>query len=160
MKFFREARTEGGFDNGIEMALRAVLVSPEFLFRVEQDPAGVPAGKAYRLSDLALASRLSFFLWSSIPDDELLTVAAQGKLRQPAVLSAQVKRMIADPRSSVLVTNFANQWLYLRNLPSITPDRPGLPKLSLYSDQPTMPESVTIFRKEKVRQPASHLNVS
>jgi hypothetical protein len=122
MKFFREARTEGGFDNGIEMALRAVLVSPEFLFRVEQDPAGVPAGKAYRLSDLALASRLSFFLWSSIPDDELLTVAAQGKLRQPAVLSAQVKRMIADPRSSVLVTNFANQWLYLRNLPSITPD--------------------------------------
>jgi len=122
MKFFREARTEGSFDNGIEMALRAVLVSPEFLFRVEQDPAGVPAGKAYRLSDLALASRLSFFLWSSIPDDELLTVAAQGKLRQPAALSAQVKRMIADPRSSVLVTNFANQWLYLRNLPSITPD--------------------------------------
>ena len=111
-----------GFDHGIEMALRAVLVSPEFLFRVEQDPAGVAPGAAYRLSDLALASRLSFFLWSSIPDDELLSVASQGKLRQPAVLQAQVKRMIADERANVLVTNFANQWLYLRNLASTTPD--------------------------------------
>ncbi|MEP7367341.1 MAG: DUF1592 domain-containing protein [Acidobacteriota bacterium] len=122
LKFFREARAEGGFDNGIEMALRAVLVSPEFLFRVEQDPAGVASGTAYKLSDVALASRLSFFIWSSIPDDELLNAAVAGKLRQPAVLAAQVKRMIADPRAEVLVTNFADQWLYLRNLASITPD--------------------------------------
>src|SRR4029079_17861336 len=116
MKFYKDARAEGGFENGIEMALRAVLVSPEFLFRVEQDPAGVAPKTAYRVSDLELASRLSFFLWSSIPDDELLDAAMSGKLRTPAVLEKQVRRMLADPRSSALTTNFAEQWLYLRNL--------------------------------------------
>ena len=104
------------------MALSAVLVSPEFLFRVEQDPAGVPPNTAYRVSDLELASRLSFFLWSSIPDDELLDVAIAGKLHEPAVLERQVRRMLADSRSRALVTNFASQWLHLRNLDSITPD--------------------------------------
>lgn len=121
MKFFREARTEG-FDAGIEMGLRSILVNPEFLFRVEQDPAAAKPGTAYRVSDLELATRLSFFLWSSIPDDELLDTAIKGKLKSPAVLEAQVKRMLADPRSSALVTNFAEQWLYLRNLSSSTPD--------------------------------------
>src|SRR5439155_964468 len=121
-ELYRAARAEGGFDAGIEMALSAVLVSPQFLFRVEQDPAGIPPNTVYRLSDLELASRLSFFLWSSIPDDELLDLAIAGKLKEPAVLERQVRRMLADSRSRTLVTNFASQWLHLRNLASITPD--------------------------------------
>lgn len=127
MKFFREARAEGGFDTGIEMALSAVLVSPEFLFRVEQDPAGAKPGAAYKLPDLQLASRLSFFLWSSIPDDELLDAATRGTLSQRAVLEKQVRRMLADRRSNALVTNFAGQWLHLRNLDSVTPDMRAFP---------------------------------
>jgi len=122
---YKQARTEagvGGFDAGIEMALSAVLVSPEFLFRVEQDPPGIAPNTSYRISDLQLASRLSSFLWSSIPDDELLDVAVANTLHQPAVLERQVKRMLADDRSRALVTNFASQWLHLRNLDSITPD--------------------------------------
>jgi hypothetical protein len=122
LRLYRTARADGDFEAGIEMALAGVLVSPEFLFRVETDPAGMPAGTAYRVSDLALASRLSFFLWSSIPDDELLGVAAAGKLHEPAVLERQVRRMLADDRSRALVTNFAAQWLHLRNLDAITPD--------------------------------------
>ncbi len=119
---YRHARADGDFEAGIEMALSAVLVSPQFLFRVEQDPAGVAPNTAYRISDLELASRLSFFLWSSIPDDELLNVAVAGTLHQPAVLERQVRRMLADARSRSLVSNFASQWLHLRNLDSITPD--------------------------------------
>jgi hypothetical protein len=121
-KFYRQARAEAGFEAGIEMGLSAVLVSPEFLFRVEQDPPRIAANTAYRINDLELASRLSFFLWSSIPDDELLDTAIQGKLRTPEVLQSQVHRMLADSRSRALVDNFAEQWLYLRNLASITPD--------------------------------------
>ena len=122
LKFYRDARSDGGFETGIEMGLRAVLVSPEFLFRVEQDPAGVAPKTAYRIGDLELASRLSFFLWSSIPDDELLDLAIRGKLGTPAVLEQQARRMLADGRSQSLVSNFAEQWLYLRNLASTTPD--------------------------------------
>jgi hypothetical protein len=122
LKFYKDGRKGGGFENGVEMALRAVLVSPEFLFRVEQDPVGVAPQTAYRISDLELASRLSFFLWSSIPDDELLDAAIRGKLKTPKVLEQQVRRMLADSRSRVLVSNFAEQWLYLRNLASSTPD--------------------------------------
>jgi mono/diheme cytochrome c family protein len=122
LALYREARDEGGFEAGIEMALSAVLVSPHFLFRVEHDPAGVPPGKAYRISDLELASRLSFFLWSSLPDDELLNTAITGQLHEPAMLETQVRRMLADPRAHALVSNFASQWLHLRNLESITPD--------------------------------------
>ncbi len=122
LKFYKEARAGGSFDTGIEMALRAVLVSPEFLFRVEQDPSGAASKSAYKVSDLELASRLSFFLWSSIPDDELLDTAVKGKLRSPGVLEQQVRRMLADERSATLVTNFAEQWLYLRNLASSNPD--------------------------------------
>jgi hypothetical protein len=122
MPFYRDARPEGGSDAGIEAALSAILVSREFLFRVERDPAGVAPHTAYALNDLELASRLSFFLWSSIPDDELLAVAERGKLHRPEELSRQARRMLADPRSQSLVTNFAAQWLHLRNLESITPD--------------------------------------
>jgi hypothetical protein len=122
LKFFNDARADRGFDGGIEMGLRAVLVSPEFLFRVEQDPPETAPNSAYRISDLELASRLSFFLWSSIPDDELLDAAIAGKLRQQTVLEQQVRRMLADSRSRSLVNNFAQQWLYLRNLASATPD--------------------------------------
>ena len=122
MGFYKEARAEGGFDAGIEAALSAVLVNPQFLFRVEQGPAGVAPGTAYRLGDLQLASRLSFFVWSSIPDDELLDLAARGELGKPEVLERQVRRMLADSRSQTLATNFAGQWLHLRNLESTTPD--------------------------------------
>jgi hypothetical protein len=122
LKFYKDARTADGFDAGIEMGLSAVLVSPEFLFRIEQDPAGIAPGTAYRISDLELASRLSFFLWSSIPDDELLNLATAGKLKDPAVLEQQTRRMLADDRSHVLVSNFAEQWLHLRNLDAATPD--------------------------------------
>jgi mono/diheme cytochrome c family protein len=123
MAFYEQGRRESGFERGIELALRAVLVSPKFVFRVEQDPQNVPAGQAYRISDSELASRLSFFLWSSIPDDELLDAAARGTLRQPAVLRRQVRRMLADPKAGALVANFAAQWLHFRNLRSTTPDK-------------------------------------
>jgi hypothetical protein len=120
--FYRRTREdEGSFDAGIQMALKAMLTSPEFLFRIERDPADAAPGSVYRLDDVTLASRLSFFLWSSIPDDELLRVAERGQLRDPAELERQVKRMIADPRSDAFVTNFAGQWLYLRNLEAVVP---------------------------------------
>jgi hypothetical protein len=122
LEFYRQTRAQEGFEGGIEMALRAILVSPEFLFRVERDPAGVAPNTAYPVSGLQLASRLSFFLWSSIPDDELLSLAERGELHEPSVLEKQVRRMLADERSQTLVTNFAAQWLYLRNLDSTTPD--------------------------------------
>ena len=122
LDLYNKARADGDFEAGIEMALSAVLVSPEFLFRVERDPAGIPPNTAYRISDLDLASRLSFFLWSSIPDEQLLDVAAAGRLHEPAVLDREVRRMLADGRSSALVSNFASQWLHLRNLDAITPD--------------------------------------
>ena len=122
MEFYREARAGGDFDAGIEMALSAVLVNPNFLFRIEADPPGVAPKTAYRVSDTQLASRLSFFLWSSIPDDELLDLATSGELTKPEVLERQARRMLADSRSKNLVGNFASQWLHLRNLESITPD--------------------------------------
>ena len=122
MDFYRKARAQDGFEAGIEAGLSAILMSPEFLFRVEQDPANVAPHTTYRLSDVAMASRLSFFLWSSIPDDELLNVAIRGELHRPKVREQQVRRMLADPRSSSLAGNFAGQWLHLRNLDSITPD--------------------------------------
>ncbi len=125
--FFDEGRREGGFDAGVEMALRWLLASPEFVLRVERDPAGVAAGEGYAVSDLELASRLSFFLWSSIPDDELLDLAEAGRLHEPAVLEAQARRMLADERSRALVTSFASQWLYLRNVPAVVPDEDRFP---------------------------------
>ena len=118
LDFFRAGRREGDFDDGIQFALERMLVDPEFLFRIERDPADAAPGTPYRLGDLELASRLSFFLWSSIPDDELLETAADGRLRDPAELERQTRRLLADPRSHALVDNFASQWLRLRNLES------------------------------------------
>ena len=122
MEFYRRAEAEEGFEAGIQAALNAVLINPEFLFRIEHEPAGAAPGTAYRLSDLALASRLSFFLWSSIPDDELLATAERGELHTPKILERQVRRMLADPRAGNFASNFAGQWLHLRNLESFTPD--------------------------------------
>src|SRR5258706_4497137 len=122
MAFYRKGRAEGDFEAGITTALSAVLTNPEFLFRVESDPKKVAAGGVYRISELELASRLSFVLWSSIPDDELLDAAVRGKLSQPAELQKQARRMLADRRSFNLATNFAGQWLRLRNLEAVTPN--------------------------------------
>jgi hypothetical protein len=113
---FKKSRAQGSFDLAIASAVRLVLVSPDFLFRMEVEPAGAKPGTPYRISDNQLASRLSFFLWSSIPDDQLLDLATKGQLSKPEVLGAQVKRMLADPRAKTLVRNFAGQWLYLRNV--------------------------------------------
>ena len=118
----------GGFEAGVRWAIEALLVSPKFLFRVEEPPAGAAPGAPYRLGDLDLASRLSFFLWSSIPDDDLVDLAARGRLREPGVLERQVRRMLDDPRAQALVENFAGQWLYLRNLPSVAPDTGRFPE--------------------------------
>jgi hypothetical protein len=122
MEFFAEGQAEDGFEAGIELALSAILVSPEFLFRIEREPEELSSGEAYAITDLELASRLSFFVWSSIPDDELLTLAEQGRLRDPGVLEGQIQRMLADPRASNLATNFAGQWLHLRNLENTAPN--------------------------------------
>jgi len=120
--FFADGRNGGTFEDGIEYALRLLLASPQFLVRVEREPANTRAGEAYRITDLELASRLSFFLWSSIPDDELIALASEDRLSRPAVLEQQVRRMLNDPRSEALVTNFGQQLLYLRNLPATSPD--------------------------------------
>src|SRR5205814_5566446 len=122
-----EGRKGDTFDSGIEAGLQRILAAPRFVFRVERDPAGVAAGVAYKLTDVELASRLSFFLWSSIPDEELLTAAEQGTLKDPAVLDAQVRRMLADPKSKALVDNFAGQWLQLRNVRNVQPNPDLLP---------------------------------
>jgi hypothetical protein len=114
--FYRQARQGADFDTGIQQALARILVSPRFVYRIEEEPATVAAGQVYRISDVELASRLSFFLWSSIPDDELRDVAMKGRLRDPQTLAQQVKRMLADTRADALVDNFAGQWLYLREL--------------------------------------------
>jgi len=121
LAFYAEGRKQGDVDEGLELVLRRLLVSPEFLFRIEAEPTGVPPGGIYRLGDLELASRLSFFIWSSIPDDELLDVASAGRLSNPAVLDQQVRRMLADRRSQALVSNFVGQWLQLRNLDAQRP---------------------------------------
>ncbi|MEE2791771.1 MAG: DUF1592 domain-containing protein [Acidobacteriota bacterium] len=121
VRFFDEGRSSGGFEVGIERALRALLVSPDFLFRVVTDPPEIEPRTPYRLSDLELASRISFFLWSSIPDDELLELAVEGRLKDPAVVERQVRRMLADSRSEALAKNFAGQWLRLRNISGALP---------------------------------------
>ncbi|MGE3512220.1 MAG: DUF1592 domain-containing protein, partial [Vicinamibacterales bacterium] len=127
LSIYAEGRADRDFDHGIERAIEATLSSPKFLIRLEREPAGLQAGAQYKLSDLELASRLSFFLWRSIPDDELLTVAEQGRLTQPAVMAAQVKRMIADKRSDRFISDFAAQWLQIRNIEASAPDQARFP---------------------------------
>ena len=155
MGFYERVRPSSSFDGGIEKAVEAMLVSPKFLFRVERDPAGA---KVHPISDLELASRLSFFLWSSIPDEELLKLAEQKKLHDPAVLDRQVARMIADSRSRALVENFAGQWLYLRNIPLATPD----PDVFAAFDQSlrmSMLQETQLFFEEVVRSNESVLDL-
>jgi hypothetical protein len=127
MPFYRDGRAQGSFDAGIQLALRRLLASPAFVFRVEQDPADAAPGASFAVSDVELASRLSFFLWSGPPDEELLTVAAANRLHEPDVLAAQVRRMLHDPRAAALVENFAGQWLHLRNLETIKPNTDFFP---------------------------------
>jgi mono/diheme cytochrome c family protein len=127
MEVYKAGRKNADFDHGIEMALRAILAEPKFIYRAESEPVNLAAGQTYRISDIELASRLSFFLWSSSPDDELMNVASQGKLKDPAVLQQQVKRMLADSKAEALVANFAGQWLNLRGLQASYPDVPTFP---------------------------------
>ncbi len=127
LAFYREGRAEGDFRAGVRRALESILVDPEFLFRIERDPPGAAPATAYRLSDVELAARLSFFLWASIPDDELLEAAEAGRLRDPEVLDAQVRRMLADERAGTLVTSFAAQWLHLRRMRTVSPDVNAFP---------------------------------
>ena len=127
LAFYRSGREEGGFERGIQEALARLLVSPQFLFRIERDPEGTAAGGVHPIGDLDLASRLSFFLWSSIPDAALLDAASAGTLRRPEVLEAQVRRMLADRRAAALARNFGGQWLHIRNLRAVDPDASAYP---------------------------------
>jgi Protein of unknown function (DUF1592)/Protein of unknown function (DUF1588)/Protein of unknown function (DUF1587)/Protein of unknown function (DUF1585)/Protein of unknown function (DUF1595)/Cytochrome C oxidase, cbb3-type, subunit III len=152
LSFYQRRRNgNGSFDAGIESALQFILASPEFLFRFEPDPSGLPVDAAYHIGDVALASRLSFFLWSSPPDDELLNLASQGKLREHAVLERQVKRMLADQRADALVDNFAEQWLFLRNLKNSSPDPQIFPDFDDNLRQ-AMREETKLFFQSIVRE--------
>jgi hypothetical protein len=145
---YQAGHQSGTFEDGIELALRGILVDPDFLFRVEHDPANVAPGSVYRLSDLELASRLSFFLWSSIPDDELLALAARGKLKEPGVLEQQVRRMLADKRSKELVNNFAGQWLQLRNMRVVVPDPKVFPEFDDTLREAMLTETELFFESQ------------
>lgn len=156
--FYRAGRREGDFDHGIEKALRAILVSPDFLFRIERDPASAAPGTVYHVSDMELASRLSFFLWSSIPDDALLTLAERGRLHLPEVLHQQVRRMLDDPRSQAFVSNFAGQWLYLRNLALARPDPDVFPEFDEALRQSFLKET-NLFFESVLREDRSVLDL-
>jgi mono/diheme cytochrome c family protein len=148
----------GNFEAGIQMAIEGLLVSTEFLFRIERDPANIAPDTPYPVSDLELASRLSFFLWSSIPDDELLTLAEQGKLRQPGVLAQQVQRMFRDPRAQALVDNFTGQWLFLRNVPNAQPNRDVFAEFD-ESLRESFVQETTLFLRSNFREDRSVLDL-
>ncbi len=159
LSFYQRRRNaHGTFEAGIESALQFILTSPEFLFRFEPDPTDLAVGAAYRLGDVALASRLAFFLWSSPPDDELINLASQGKLHQHEVLDQQVKRMLADSRSDALVDNFAEQWLFLRNLKNSSPDPQIFPDFDDNLRQ-AMREETKLFFQSMVREDRSVLDL-
>jgi hypothetical protein len=158
MAQYREGRAAGDFETGIGRALSAVLINPEFLFRVETDPKNAAAGSAYRVSELELASRLSFFLWSSIPDDELLDAAIRGRLSRPEELEKQTRRMLADPRSRNLSTNFAGQWLRLRNLDAVVPSTRYYPEFDDNIRQ-AFREETELFVDSVVREDRSVLDL-
>ena len=150
LEFYRQGRSRGGFDAGVQAALERILVDPEFLFRVEREPAAAPS-TAFNLGGLDLASRLSFFLWSSVPDEELLEAAIAGKLSDPPVMETQVRRMLSDPRSRTLVTNFATQWLHLRNLRAVTPDENRYPEWDDNLREALRRETELLLRSQLVR---------
>ncbi len=147
LAIFDTGRREGGFNHGVEMAVQALLVSPSFLFRLEKDPGRIGPATAYRISDVELASRLSFFLWSSIPDEELLSLGERGRLRDPAVLERQVRRMLADRRAQALVENFAGQWLHLRNVATVKPDEVLFPEFDAALRLASQRETELFFEK-------------
>jgi len=157
-RIYRTGRAEGGFDTGMQRALEAMLASPSFLFQLERDPARAKPGSSYRLSDLELASRLSFFLWASIPDDELLDVASKGLLKQPAMLERQVKRMLADPKATRMMNAFIGQWLIIRNVMTADPDPNLFPD---YDDtlRDALLEETELFFESQVRANASLLDL-
>jgi hypothetical protein len=158
MEFYRRGSRDGGFEAGIQHGLERILVSPDFLFRIEQEPSAVAANGVYRLTDVELASRLSFFLWSSIPDDELLTAAERGKLKDPAVLEQQVRRMLADPRSKALVDNFAGQWLVLKNIRDVSPDADLFPDFDENLREAFLQETALFFESQlKEDRPVAEL---
>jgi hypothetical protein len=159
LSFYQRGRNrDGSFDAGIESALEFILASPEFLFRFEPDPADVAPGGRYRINDMELASRLSFFLWSSSPDDQLLTLAAQKKLHEPLVLEQQVRRMLADPKSDAVTANFAEQWLFLRNLKSVAPNLDTFPDFDDNLRQ-AMKEETELFFRSIMREDRSVLDL-
>ena len=158
LKFYRAGRMEGDFEAGIEQALSSVLINPQFLLRIERDPVDVTPATAYRIDDVELASRLSFFLWSSIPDEELLDLASRGELGRPEVLDEQLRRMLADKRSQSLVNNFAEQWLYLRNLDAVNPDMRLFPDFDDNLRQ-AMREETELFFASIVRENRSVLDL-
>ncbi|MCY4661452.1 MAG: DUF1592 domain-containing protein [Acidobacteria bacterium] len=155
---YRDGAARGGFEAGIELAVRGILVSPNFLFRFEDQPASAEPGTSYRISDLELASRLSFFLWSTIPDDELVDLAVAGELHRPEVLRGQVGRMLADPRAQALVDNFAGQWLHIRNVPGFRPS----PELLFHFDdnlRQAFEQETNLFFESVVRENRSVLHL-
>ena len=156
--FYRSGRDEGTFEAGVQLALERILLSPDFLFRVERDPADVTPGAVYPVSDLELASRLSFFLWSSLPDEELLELAESGSLQDPDTLEAQTRRMLADARSSALVRNFAGQWLILRNLRGVVPDAVVFPEFD-ENLREAFEKETELFVESLIRDDASVLDL-
>ena len=158
LSLYEAERSESGFDAGIKQGLERILVSPQFLFRIERQPAKVATGAVYRISNLELASRLSFFLWSSIPDDELLDLAVRGKLSGRAALEQQVRRMLRDPRSEALATNFAAQWLYLRDVHAKTPSPRLFPDFDL-SLREAFERETTLFMASVFREDRSVIDL-
>lgn len=158
MPFYNDGKSNGGFDLGIEKAIERLLVSPQFLYRIEHEPSSAKPGSVWRVSDLEMASRLSFFLWSSIPDDHLLSLAEQSKLHDPAVLAAEVRRMLDDPRAESLVTNFAAQWLYLRDIESKQPDEILFPEFD-QTLREAMREETELFLASVFRENRSILDL-
>jgi len=148
LALYKDGARSGGFESGVRLALQKILVSPDFLFRAEVDPPGKAPGSVYKISDIELASRLSFFLWSSIPDDQLLTLAESGRLSDPSVLQGQVKRMLADSRSRALVKNFSGQWLFLRNIERMSPDTTSFPKFDENLRQALMKETELLIESQ------------
>ncbi len=158
LEFYDKARHTGDFEAGVRTALQRLLADPEFLFRIEGDPASLASGTPYRVSDVALASRLSFFLWSSIPDDELLTLAANGQLRNSATLEQQVGRMLADKRSQALVENFVGQWLSLRQLRNVAPDPDLFPEFD-ENLREALRRETEMFVESQIREDRGVLNL-
>jgi hypothetical protein len=158
LAFYSEGRKSGTFDDGVERGLRRLLISPEFLLRVETDPLDARPNTPYRINDIELASRLSFFLWNSIPDEELISLAARSQLRRPDVLRAQVRRMVADPRFDAFVENFGAQWLYLRNLAAVVPVQQSFPDFDDTLRQAFRTET-ELFLQSIVREDRSALDL-